>query len=586
MRCIAHDRAVRSRAGDHPAPPRFSTTARVALAIAVFAALAVPTGPAEASTTVKGKVAGAKGFTVIGVPKSGSGVSRRLGSTGAFKLSFKGRSARGATLHLVRPSGTYYGPVRLRRSGRRAYLRLSGVSGSVGPLRLRGGYAAGRTGVAARLVDRRLRTKATAAGKPVGAGRLGLVGSVRASAAGSQPPPPGDGPPPPGDEPAPLLPLQGDAALGADPDADGLTNNFDVDDNGNGLLDASDPATGPPQNQPAWIAVNLKVSLEDSLNVNGAPVTREQIDALLVEHLWPSFAVNPERVGLSGTTAVNVDCFRLRYCRRGDGTATIFEQPRPTEPPGGSRWIDYDPDGDGLPNLAKNTRLPGEAWDIGVRSRVPSSDISPADTINFLPRTGAGETTISTTMGAYFVTTPGIHTYDDGSGPKAVSYPPKPGDPGTSGGRNDIQLQSERVTLTFWRPQRPAIPGAEGGDYVDMGKLHYTVFAPNGPPSGCKAEDYSNLSPTLRLDSDGYYDILSDTAEDAPPDSGNLLSVTVDLGQCLRRAGIPTEQCGSLGLEARTDAANNAAQGMWVRMPGASCQGPGPPPPAGAPGEG
>jgi hypothetical protein len=48
------------------------------------------------------------------------------------------------------------------------------------------------------------------------------------------------------------------------------------------------------------------------------------------------------------------------------------------------------------------------AWGIGLNSRVPRSEISPVDTVKFF----------------------------------------------------------------FWRPQRPAIPGAESGEYVDMGKRH------------------------------------------------------------------------------------------------------------------
>jgi len=34
-------------------------------------------------------------------------------------------------------------------------------------------------------------------------------------------------------------------------------------------------------------------------------------------------------------------------------------------------------------------------------------------------------------------------------------------------------MTSEQVGLTIYRPQRTAIPGAEPGDWTDMGHLHW-----------------------------------------------------------------------------------------------------------------
>ena len=65
---------------------------------------------------------------------------------------------------------------------------------------------------------------------------------------------------------------------------------------------------------------------------------------------------------------------------------------------------------------------------------MPRSQISPADTLEVRMTTPTGLMSLVNTMGEYFLTTPGIKTIDSGSGPLAISYPPKPGDPGSAGG--------------------------------------------------------------------------------------------------------------------------------------------------------
>jgi hypothetical protein len=62
----------------------------------------------------------------------------------------------------------------------------------------------------------------------------------------------------------------------------------------------------------------------------------------------------------------------------------------------------------------------------------------------------------SATRRPSFVTTPAITSLSG----QPISYPIGPTDPGTGNG-HEIQLASPVVTFTFYRPQRPAIPGAE-----------------------------------------------------------------------------------------------------------------------------
>lgn len=474
-------------------------SAKIALAALAATALLVPAAPATGATTVKGKLASGQGYTVVGVTKKGTGPSARVRSGGSFRLRFRGRSGKGATIHLIKRTGAYHGPLVLTRTPGRAYVALTGRSANLGRVRLRRGYATLRREARARLISKK-RFARTRRGKPVGAGRLGLVKLSRArprrSAFASQTPPPGEFDPP-GDHEA--GPPSSAANIGGDDDSDGLTNNYDVDDDGDAILDSLDPDTGPPQNQLGRVFSNLRVDVDKSQNVNGAPVGATAIDNLLVSDLSLVFEVNPY-FALPGekVASVNVDCFQLPYCRREAGTGEIPYSPRPDQvPPGGTKWTDYDPDGDGYPNL-----VPGHqgTFGVGVLPRLPRSQVNPEDTVNFTIKTDRSETVFSSTVGSYFLTTPGIASVGDGVTTHSISYPPKPGDPGAGGESgspaNPIQLQGTRLTFTVWRPQRTAIAGAESGDYVDIGGLRYMAGAPDGTET-CAKDDYSGLSPTL-----------------------------------------------------------------------------------------
>ena len=232
-----------------------------------------------------------------------------------------------------------------RKGKKKAYTHLSGRSGTLGTFKLARGYASIKRGVAIKLIDQRKLTRTDLRGKPLGAGVLGLVQRPRAQAADRG-----------------AFPMAEATKPGDDPDADGLPNSLDVDDNNNGILDHSDPASGPPQNQLTRTFTNLKVSLEQSLNVNGAPITDQQIDTLLMNNLWTTVVVSAGFYNLS-PSAVNVNCFMLTYCRPGNGTAVIPTGQDPNQiPAGNTLWTDYDPDRDGFPNLVAI----GDAWEMGV----------------------------------------------------------------------------------------------------------------------------------------------------------------------------------------------------------------------------
>ena len=499
-----------------------------AAAVAVLAA-----APAHGRVTVSGKLEAGKGFRVVALGTSGTGAVARAGSGGRFRLRLPDRLARGASLHLIGRDGSYRGPVVLRRERRTGFLRLAGRGVALGVVKRARGAARPRRYLPRRLVARRT-TPLTARGVPRGAGRLGLVG--RRGARPAQ-----DGPDP-----------------GADADRDGVPGSFDVDDDGDEVLDTSEPGGDDAATE---ITSSLPLGLEDSLNVNATGVTRALVDERLRSDLNLLFFFRGGGVVEGAFNAVDVDCGGLRYCRPGSGTAVVRDASANAER---GPWVEFDPNDDGLPNLERD----GPVFVINVWPRVPTADIAPGDTFAFLAR-GEATTTVPASLVTYFTTTPAVRTYDSGAGPTTVTYPVEQGTPGTGG--RPIQLASERLTVSFWRPQRLAIDGAEDGTFTDIGHLNYGARI--DVEGVCRPEDYSNLSPTLSPAPQSFLDkspevVLRDSADDRAPDASSLLSFTVDIGACMRRQGIePSGKNLVFSLTAEDDARNIARQHLTVRVP-------------------
>jgi hypothetical protein len=507
--------------------------------LACLAVGAVLAAPAGADTTVRGTIKGARGYTLNGTAANGQVVSQRLRASGKFKLRFKGRAGRGATLHLIRRGGGYLGPVVLSRKGRQAFLALSGKSVNLGKIKLRRGYATPLKAVKKRAVDGSA-TRADARGRPVGAGRLGLV-AAKATARSSQSAPGGD-------------------AAGADPDRDGVASAYDVDDDGDLTLDSVDSDASASG---AGLFSTLFLGFSEAVNAN-AGVSRAQIDAIFSgeNRFGLVFYFDAGHFGSRTVTGAHVDCFALAYCRRGGGTAVLtgVSESSPALPRG-SLWTDYDPDGSGYPNLEHIDQGGRSAFVAGVQPRVTTGQITPGDTYNVVFRTSGGTVTMPTTLSSYFVTTPMITNLS---------------------GAEPIPLGSEQLSLTFWRPQRAAIPGAESGGFADMGHLHYGVTIGGEGISrefSC-AGHYTGLSPTLMAEpSSGVFSEegaklfpLVDSADDAPPDPARTLAFTVDVGACLRAAGFSSAgRTASVTLtaasEQRPGGQDRAAQTVRVQLP-------------------
>lgn len=510
--------------------------------------------PATATNKVRGKIRDAAGFTVTGTSAAGEGVGARLGADGGFTLAFPGTSARGATLQLIGPDGHYFGPIVLRHRAGSAWIALSGKSVNLKTIALHEGYAEPLRPAPKKAIQRQQVARADADGRPAGAARLGLVAAPDALVTGREESP---------------------AAPGEDQDADGIVDAFDADDDGDLVVDNADP---DDRGGSGGVFSTLFVEdLTQSLNVNVGAVTQMAIDAVIQNHQNLVFFFDDAQFG-EPVVSANVDCFTLPYCAAGTGTAELsgLSESSP-DLPRGRPWIEYDPDGDGLPNLEPITAGFGAVHAAGIRPLATTADIAPGDAFDVVVTTATRTIRLPRSLPPYFVTTPAVVGYDAGAGPQTITYPVETGAPGTGG--NPIALTGESLRLTFFRPQRLGIPGAEGDPWIDMGHLHYGIpLVADGREVAC-AGDYSDLSLTLVAAAAGDDDFanqlfpLTDTAADAAPGGDQTLSFTIDLGSCLRRAGVePAGQTLMLGLtatgESRPGGVDRAAQFLTVRLPG------------------
>jgi hypothetical protein len=267
--------------------------------------------------------------------------------------------------------------------------------------------------------------------------------------------------------------------LGADSDQDGVTNAYDVDDDNDGVLDVSDPDEGNPNNFPGRVFTNLWADLPDTLNADLGPGAFT--DASIDKDLTAAFTASPWQV-LAGRslTAVDVNCFAISWCAPGTGTAVLPDfayGPQgagPGQPATGSRFAAFDPNGDGLPNLSPDAPMIQQpAFGAMVLPGTGRAGLDPSATVDFRFTTDRDQFEYATTLGPSFVTTPAITSLSG----HTISYPAGPDDPGVGGG-HEIELTSPQVTFTIYRPQRPAIAGAEAPGYYDMGHLRYEVSNP------------------------------------------------------------------------------------------------------------
>ena len=327
----------------------------------------------------------------------------------------------------------------------------------------------------------------------------------------------------------------------------------------------------------------LNLDLPDVVNANAPGLTEAQIEAALPR--FGGLLLGSLGIEASGPDdpAVELDCgdpdTGLIYCRRNGSTATITSVslvPRPGKRPGDPFPGCCDPDEDGFGSLVW-AMIPGDAVDAHA---VPllhgaTGDQIGADDLLIARTTGddVNEAFIGT-LSFLFQTVPALASYTDEAGnTTTMSYPVAPGASGTrenpfaptDGLDADTDVE---VTLTFWRPQREALPD-EPGRWIDVGHNVYIADS-RGPledPSSfqggsCPASAYSetdpNLTPAQAPDFPLFYEQpvsgLQDSTDDQPADPANTFTFTFNLNRCF---GIfPVEEHLTNGLFLRAQPAN------------------------------
>lgn len=217
---------------------------------------------------------GAKGYTVMALAADGR-VTTAPAPTGRFRIT---PPAARVTLQLRAPDGTYAGPVVVARAAYSNVVVGVRAGAPLGPIALdpRLGYATVRR-VAPRWIDRARWARARGGVEPFGVRSVG-----RELSAPPKRPPPGDA------------------------DADGVPDVFDVDDDGDLVLDAVEPPARP---DPVQITSQL-AELDSPANVN-AGMSRAQIEDALVRGAT---------ITIGSTVPGAVQCPGLAWCPPAPGS--------------------------------------------------------------------------------------------------------------------------------------------------------------------------------------------------------------------------------------------------------------------------
>jgi hypothetical protein len=366
-----------------------------------------------------------------------------------------------------------------------------------------------------------------------------------------------------------------------------VPSTFDADDNGNKTLDGVDPATAKTSS--AGLFSDVQVMMARSVNANAGGISRAQVDAFVKNNTSLNFYLDSAYAQGAPVSSVDVDCGTLAYCRPGEGYATLGDGGNSPTGVQDQRWISLDANHDGFPDVPVNQnggdRSHGEIHSIEIKPNATTADLHSGDLFQLRFTTPGGVVNVPTALSFFFVSSPTLASYDGGAGTVNVSYPANDSTVGSDG--NPLRMSGDKITLTFWRPQRAGL-GSEPG-FVDMGHLRYGIpVAVGNRELGCGASSFSGLSPTLVPApgaSDGTYNQLfplQDSAGDAAPNPANTLKLTFDIGGCMRANGVdPAGQQVRLPIEAvdesRPGGTDRTAQTLAVCLPGctpASSQGP------------
>jgi len=523
------------------------------------------------SLALDGTLVQGAGYTVYLVERSGKSTAAAVGANGKFSFKKVTRAQlKGASLQMSDATGRYAGPIVLGGAGTKVSTTFSGKPPrskskkmALGKITLQAGYAQlGKS--AAKMLGGAISKASTkaVAGKPIGAGQLGLVSTGGTANAKSF--------------------VEGMAAdAGADDDGDGIPSAFDADDDGDLILDPSDPDSAGGDIPYTSIVLDFRTSLNSHVR---SGLSDAAIDAVVGgENVFglATFISLPQEQRNQATGGYIVCDDALVYCRPNTPTA-FFSGVSESSATFRRPWAELLTPA-GFPRMEKINSL--GAVVASIQPRVGRDQFRPGDVYEAVVTSDTAEITRKTfTIAPYFVSVPALRSYDTGSGEVIVDYnsvSPTSGDiPGASPSNPIVLSSSGQLAMTFWRPQRAAIRTDESG-YLDWGFLNYGVGV--GDIQATCAGLYTNVSGELIADTTPFGTNNSvffnqganpspyrDSQGDRAASAGNTLTFTVDLKACATRAGGSGTGTTTVALEARgenvTGGQTTARQFFYVQF--------------------
>ncbi len=544
----------------------FAMVLAVALPALLLVAAASP-APAAAAT-VSGTVKGGAGYRILLVQAKGT--TRQMTITkasGAF--SIPGVKLGNASLQLVNADGSYYGPVVLKATSTKAYAFIKGAGNlKLGTVKLKAGYALTGKIKTGRYQTLAAYTAKAVKGKPIGVGKLGRVKTANP------------------------MGLRG---AGADLDLDGVISAFDIDDNGNRIIDNTD-RTRRGGNRPTargfgTVSATARAAEPPSQELGPPPISPEG-SFFSFSQLWMTGA---QQVNANIATIADLDGLIARLLpthlkwggqfpsgdsARLDGLGNSYIREHTVDGVTYPLVNDDSPPTytvEGLLNLPGNPRHPGGG---GFTPGALPSEIAAGDSYVLVTTDGVR---YPATLNFVFNTAPAVKSvqFDDAPATE-VTYDENGVFVADDGRPTDamqftVPKSAKSLTLTIWRPQRKATVGepSSAGGWVDMGGLWYGVIL-NGPPQvnwqpvgtsdivGAITPGLANGSAMPVQQWEGG---VMDPAADQPSNAANTISFTLDLEKCCSDwSTLPSGAWFGFGISASTGYADKATIGLWFTL--------------------
>ena len=481
------------------------------------------------------------------------------------------------------PDGSYYGPAMLKTTATRAFGFIRGASSlKLGALTLKGGYALTRRAPLGRYQTLATTAAKAARGRPIGAGKLGRVRTANP------------------------MGLRGP---GADLDLDGVVSAFDIDDNGNLLLDNVD-RTGRGAGRPTVAGFRGGAPAASASRAGGEPLGPPPLDTTgqfyLFSNFWPT-AVGPwtalpaASINANIAAIADLDALIDRYMPMALSLAMEAPDGTPAQLDGldNSYVAEHVVDGVTYPLVGLDYATPTYAspglLDLIPDPRHPSG--CPLKPGALAAEIGGGDCFVMTTssgarypgtLNFAFNTAPALKSYqfDTDAQPTEIVYDTdavqiRDGRRELGGVQIEVPtapVRASSVTLTFWRPQRKAAPGeaASPGGWVDIGGLWYAVgpSAPKQSIDGPEVGTASVVGAISNVRANGatvppppWEGGVLDPAADLPADPGDTISFTLDLATCYSSwPGLTSGAFFTVGLQAMGGYGDNAATGLWFTL--------------------